>query len=165
MARPREDPIARFWAKVDRKSDDDCWEWVAGKYPAGYGIFWLDGHHIGAHVFSYLLAYGAIEKGLWACHTCDNPGCVNPGHLFPGTPKDNTQDMIRKGRKRKGVPNPRRGENHYAAKLTDVQVAEIRGSYRKGQRGSGVPALAKKYNVAPNNIYSIVNYITRRIQQ
>ena len=98
-------PEATFWAHVE-KLPNGCWEWQAGRISTGYGGFYLpDGQRVSAHRYSYTLANGAIPAGIFVCHRCDNPPCVNPSHLFLGTPRDNTHDMIAKGRK---AQNPTR---------------------------------------------------------
>lgn len=86
----------RFWNKV--KKTDNCWFWTAGTFDDGYGKFKFEKKNRKAHRISWLLTNGDIPEGMLVCHHCDNPLCVKPSHLFLGTPKDNTQDMIKKGR-------------------------------------------------------------------
>jgi hypothetical protein len=77
---------------------DGCWIWIKSKDEDGYGNAWHEGKKIAAHRLSFKLNVGDIPKGMFVCHTCDTPSCINPEHLFLGTPKDNTKDMINKGR-------------------------------------------------------------------
>jgi hypothetical protein len=96
------------WIKVE----DGCWEWQGYRHPNGYGrVSWL-GKVQWAHRVVWQLCFGDIPDDLWVLHHCDNPPCCNPEHLFLGTPKDNTQDSIRKGRwNAKGLRNrPRKKE-------------------------------------------------------
>lgn len=140
--------LERFWTKVAITADDNkCWEWQRGKNVDGYGVFGTGGRkhkkrHL-AHRFSWELAYGNIPTGLFVLHSCDNPSCVNPKHLFLGTNLDNIHDMMNKGRQSKGEAKSLalRGENNPNAKLTKEQVEYIRQRYAQGgilQRELGV---------------------------
>lgn len=121
-------PSERFWMKVDKT--DECWVWAGGTTAYGYGVF--EGK--GAHVFAWEEIYGD-RKGLYVCHTCDNPPCVRPQHLFLGTPLENMQDKIRKGRGYEG-------ERHHSAKLSPDEVRAIRLS------NSTARELAAEYGVS-----------------
>lgn len=95
-----ETPQQRFWAKVAvTDNSEDCWEWTHALNTRGYGHFFLNGKHCSAHRLSYLWATGHEPTG-WVLHTCDNPKCVNPCHLYDGTPQDNANDRVRRGRSR-----------------------------------------------------------------
>jgi hypothetical protein len=78
-----------------------CWLWINGNAKATYGAYRDSGKNYRAHRASWLLYCGEIPKGLYVCHKCDTPACVNPKHLFLGTQKDNIHDMIKKGRNKK----------------------------------------------------------------
>lgn len=94
--------LDRFWSHVDPEPNSGCWLWSGawnGKWNVcGYGRFNIDGVMRQAHRWAYEHFRGPIPDGLFACHKCDTPPCVNPDHLFLGTAVDNMADMIRKGR-------------------------------------------------------------------
>ncbi len=90
----------RFWAKVLRSADSECWGWTAATVQ-GYGVIGLSHRGTGnmlAHRYSYLIHKGPIPDGMEVCHTCDNPPCCNPAHLFLGSHTDNMDDAYAKGR-------------------------------------------------------------------
>jgi hypothetical protein len=95
----------RFWAKVHRGGEDDCWEWQAGTDDDGYGKFSILHVNYQAHRISYVLANGEPPRDSLVCHTCDNPPCVNPKHLFPGSHADNHADRNAKNRTARGDTN------------------------------------------------------------
>lgn len=91
----------RFEAQIKKGEGEACWEWQGALDTGGYGMVGIGsgpGHSVKAHRLSYALFVGPIQEGLLVCHHCDNPKCVRPDHLFTGTHKDNSRDMLQKGR-------------------------------------------------------------------
>lgn len=135
--------IERFWAKVDRQGDDECWPWTAARLHArgGYGQLRLSTGAAYAHRISYQIEHGEIPDGAWILHKCHNPPCVNPGHLHAGSPKDNAQDAAALGRMGKW---DRSGEANPSAKLTERDVVKILDELEGGRSQRD---LAVEYNV------------------
>ncbi len=135
----------RFSQKVIRgKSASDCWGW-SGTKTEGYGMIQSEksGRMVLAHRVSYELAFGPISNDICVLHTCDNPPCCNPSHLWLGTRGDNNRDKAAKGRAKSGRQY---GETNPAAKLTWDKVEIIRVS-------KDHPAeLAKRFGVSPRAI-------------
>jgi hypothetical protein len=140
-------PVApRFWKYVERRSHDECWPWKRSLSASGYGHF-----KVGAAVFiasrvSYALATGKEPGGLLVCHSCDNPMCCNPRHLFLGTDGDNHRDMMAKGRWR---ANGIKGERHRWNKLTEAQARRAKFGNELGCR------LAEEFGVRKSTISEI----------
>lgn len=99
--RPRRPLADRFWEKVDRRGDDECWPWKAAHLRDGYGRIAVGRRGspmVSAHRVAWILAHGWIPAGMNVCHRCDNPPCVNHGHLFLETNLGNVKDKMQKGR-------------------------------------------------------------------
>ena len=143
----------RFWFHVMRT--DGCWLWNAAT-SKGYGVIRVDGRNVLAHRLAYELTYGLLLPGLCVCHHCDVKACVRPEHLFLGTHTDNMRDMSRKH----GHPSTvhiasrPRGEAQYCAKLTEVQVREIRRLYSQEQ--CPIIEMSRRYRVTRRTIQTIV---------
>lgn len=139
--------VYRFWSKVEKT--DDCWLWIAGTDKNGYGLIKLDGRSLRAHRISWMLKNNQlIPNQMFVCHSCDNPSCVNPAHLWLGTAQDNARDRDVKGRHGFGrVGATYRGQDHHQAKLTKEAVLEIRSCKSKTQR-----LLAQEYGVSEATI-------------
>jgi len=86
----------RFFQKVNKT--DKCWLWTGALNSRGYGCFSIDRKSKLAHRYSYEIYKGEIPKGMYVCHACDVPNCVNPDHLWLGTASDNIKDMFKKDR-------------------------------------------------------------------
>lgn len=139
----------RFWSKVTRRGPDECWTWNRATGRGGYGSLTIRQKRHAAHRLSYEMRYGPIAKGLVLRHRCDNPPCVNPTHLTPGTDADNIHDCIERGRKVQV-----RGERIATAKLTASQVQEIR---RLGDvRAASGRELARRFGVSHTEIQEIL---------
>jgi len=140
----------RFWLKVDKKSESECWPWLGQKLKNGYGRLSLGSKSEGsdgAHRISWMIANKQkIPAGMFVMHSCDNPVCVNPSHLSVGTPKENTADMIAKGRKRVVAPV---GNWNGKAIINEDIVRHIRMS------DESHAALARKFNISPNCVRGV----------
>lgn len=143
----------RFWRSVNRRSADECWHWRSSCTSEGYGNFWTGERVDRAHRFSYELANGPIPEGFIVCHSCDEPSCVNPNHLWLGTDADNAADKMLKGR-----DNPPHGEANSHAKLTEREVLHIRQLYASGKHTQ--EALASQFGVTRVSISSLVRRLT-----
>jgi hypothetical protein len=137
--------IDRFLAKVVKT--EGCWLWTARKTPQGYGRFGYQGENRLAHRVAFELFKAPFASGLHVLHRCDNPGCVNPDHLFLGTNAANVEDKVSKGRAQR-----LEGERNGRSKLTEADVLAIRDAVARGVHRQ---ELARLYGVAPMHINSV----------
>jgi len=151
----------RYWSHCV-KSEIGCWSWSGSHHGAGYGLLWISDKPrltVLAHRFSYELHYGPIPEGLGVLHSCDNPECTRPDHLFLGTQVDNNNDRDSKDR-------VRHGSEHKNAKLTEEQVAEIREIVKRAKEFDppvvrvSLRSLARKYRVSHQTLADAVNGVT-----
>ena len=141
--------VLRFWSKI-KETETGCWEWQGSRRPDGYGRIMIGKKRRTTHRIAFLLHHGELPEDKFICHTCDNPPCCNPLHLFKGTPKDNSLDQYAKGRSTHGTRNGR-------AILIPEQIIEIR---RLRRAGLSYSKLASSFGVTKNNIAMIVKNIT-----
>lgn len=145
----------RFFDKVDQT--DGCWNWTASLNEWGYGQFWNSARRRVdlAHRVSWRMAHGADAGELLVCHSCDNPRCVRPKHLFLGTHADNVADQVAKGRQPRSP-----GEQNGRAKLSDAQVSVLRGKYVPGK--VRIVDLATEFGISFGHVWHIVTQKKRR---
>lgn len=145
-----------FWAHTERASNG-CLHWLGASTTSGNGRLLVGGKTWLAHRYAWFITYGPIPDGLFVCHHCDNPICVEPTHLFLGTDLDNQRDAHRKGRHAGFL---QRGQRHSQAKLTEAQVAEIkRRSVRVNPgiyEGDSPTLLAAEFHVGRDTIYAVL---------
>ena len=141
----------RFWSRVDKRGENECWLWTGIRGRFGRGVFHLRGKQVNA---SRLALF--VTTGKWPTenevvrHSCDNPSCVNPKHLLVGTQADNVADMYARGRQ-----NPPIGERNGRAKLTTEQVIAIREAFSHGEPKLRI---AKRFSV---NRWTVKNIVER----
>jgi len=150
-------------------SDEQCWPWQGAKLKTGYGVVKHRCKQYKAHRASFAIHRGQIPGGMFVCHHCDNPSCVNPSHLFLGTPQDNMTDKVQKGRQSRGEEHAKsiaksekhqsaivRGEKHGRSKLSDDQREHIIRLLNDG--GLTQHQIAQMFNITQSN----VSVISRR---
>lgn len=139
----------RFHQRYDRRGNDECWNWTARCNPQGYGLIYT---LVGGAKKVIFATHVALEldgrrrqPDQVACHACDNPTCVNPKHLRWGSIRDNSRDMVERGRAPQGEASPR-------AILSDEQVRAIRADPRRRS------VIAREYGLS----WNAINLIVRR---
>jgi DNA-binding XRE family transcriptional regulator len=141
--------LHRLWSKViiPKDYENDCWIWTGMPDRNGYGFIGVKGKNHRVHRFIYECYNGSIPDGLLICHSCDNPPCVSPYHLLPGTHQDNIDDAIERNRLAYG-------EKIGTAVLTDNDIKEI--LILLWENKFNCVQLSKKYGVEPTTINGIV---------
>jgi hypothetical protein len=142
---PLEERLTRVGWTV---TETGCWEWKGRRFTEGYGSVSFGGKDFGAHRAAYEVWVGPIPEGLLIRHKCDNPPCINPKHLEPGTKQSNADDMVERGRSLH-----RQGSDNATAKLTEAGVLDIRDRYSKGET---LTELSRVFNVTPQCIFRVV---------
>jgi transcriptional regulator with XRE-family HTH domain len=147
--------IARFESKFEKAAG--CWNWKSATVK-GYGVLQLSSPRIlvKAPRMSWLIYRGVIPEGLMVLHTCDNPLCVNPDHLFVGSAADNTRDARSKGRLRGNVnaSGQKPGEAHPMAKLSLTKMLEVRRLAQRKEMSQ--QKIAKLYGISQQQVSKIV---------
>lgn len=143
--RAAEDLPMRLMSRIELRGNDECWPFH-GRTTHGYGIIDFNGRPALAHRLMFQLMNSQDPGDLFVCHSCDNPICCNPNHLWLGTHKDNMRDMRIKGR---SPHNSKKGVDHPSAKLSESDVREIRISL------DAAYDLAKRYGVTREQINNI----------
>lgn len=170
----------RFWAKVIVTDKFSCWFWTAAQHRSGYGAFKFMNETLKSHRISYIFSFGHVPDGMFICHKCDTPSCVNPNHLFLGTSADNMADMASKGRSIKGDRHPfrkhpelmSRGESHYLRKNPEKIMrgeskpnAKLNAGLVLKIREMSVDGLTRKEIASALGVgfYSVVNVLRGRL--
>ena len=155
MSHTLQDFNNRFWAKVNKQSEQDCWEWTGHCLSSGYGWFAIkSGISRGAHRVSALISglLDSLDSKMQVLHKCDNPKCVNPNHLFVGSNADNVADRVSKGRTRyKAQLN----ESNGMAKLVKSQILFMRGLYNSGEFSQS--QLGRAFKVGQPTVHKIIH--------
>lgn len=177
-----EKDLARFKNAIPEVAINECWEWGMSKNSRGYGVFYIGNVQFLSHRVSFKIHNGDAPSSLLVCHTCDNPPCVNPEHLFLGTVRDNSLDCTKKGRNVESLKkataavirswangrihpfkaNPEsipRGECCPSSKLTNGDVIRMRDLFSSGK---SMRLLAKIFGVSYENVHYIVKRKTWR---
>lgn len=136
----------RFWQNVDKRGEDECWEWLGAKNDLGYGQITYQKTFYKAPRLSWQIAYGKPPKN-WALHKCDNPSCVNPKHLYDGTHADNTRDAVERGQYRAGA------RKH--AKLAEDQARNIK---QRIQSNEPVKSIHADYPFVSASVINNIKY-------
>jgi len=138
--------------KVNKKTG--CWEWQLSTNPKGYGNVTFGNTGGLAHRLAWELYHGPVPDGLCVLHKCDNPGCVNPVHLWTGTYAENNADRDAKGRWKKGA-GPGLGEGHHSSKLKENEARKILALARMGHLSQR--EIGRRFRISHSVVSEILN--------
>lgn len=141
-------------ARCSVESESGCWNWNLARDKNGYGKAKVKQKDIRAHRLSWIAFRGEIPIGILVCHKCDNPSCVNPDHLFLGSPQANMDDKVKKGRWRGGPDcwdKSRLGAGHHKAKLNEEKVLAM----REMLKDRGISEVARFFQVSAGAVYAV----------
>lgn len=151
---------------VGEVSEFGCWEWKGERNFKGYGRVYIRGKQLRAHRLSFELSHGPVPPGLFVCHHCDNPPCINPAHLWAGTRSENMRDAWAKGRLNlpRCVSGHRFGFGNVPAnaKLSDVALFVVRAAFARGAHPS---VIATAFGVCDRTVRDVVRGRQRRTSQ
>jgi hypothetical protein len=146
----------QFDERVDKRGRDECWPWIGSCDDDGYGTF-NNGQTLRAHRLAWEFENGSIPDGMLVCHSCDNPPCCNPRHLWIGTAADNNRDRAKKGRSRP-YTGPRtwarKGSSVPSSKLKEDDVIKMRDRHAAG---ATIASLAVEFGVHYQQAFRIVH--------
>lgn len=157
-SRDEREALVKLWRKFAiTRSAADCWPWIGHTLKKGNrGTVTIGGKTVTAPRLAWFIKHNQWpDQGVFVCHSCDNPNCVNPAHLWLGTNRDNMRDAAAKKR----LPNQKnsdhiKGEGHGNAKMTDDLVREIR---RRRANGEGARSIAKSIGMSPTPVFQATN--------
>ena len=149
-----EEYARRFWSRVAIGGPDECWEWQGAYFITPnrdgkrYGRINSGGRFLKAHREAYRLHHGELPDDAFICHTCNNPACVNPAHLYAGDAASNVKDMYSSGRQ-----VVEKGTARYNAKLDPEKVRRIRALHEQGVSNN---AIARRFDINTGTVSRIV---------